>query len=176
MEPQTGGGWGWEVRIHWSACDNPVKGESCPLEWINPGRRSPFTVGLAPRHQSLRIQKSKGLIMQAGRSPLSRAVRSTEGLFCSRPEMLAGGWRTREAKKARSPAWGHTEAPGLQLPCRELGVKTPCGTATSWSGRRPLSGRPAQRRASPASPGLPRPTWALRRRVLDSQLSTGAHI
>lgn len=66
MEPQTGGGWGWEVRMHWSACENP-KGESCPLELVNPGRGSPFRVSWAPRCQSIRIQKSKGLIMQAGR-------------------------------------------------------------------------------------------------------------
>lgn len=45
----------------------PVKGESCLLELVKPRRGSPFRVHQAPRRQSIGTQRSKGLIMQAGR-------------------------------------------------------------------------------------------------------------
>lgn len=83
--------------------------------------------------------------------------RQEHGRLCSAPgqKRWLGRWRTKEAK-ARSSAWGHAEAPGLQVTCQELGVKTPCGTAASWSSRRSLSGRPAPAprltQAHPASP------------------------
>lgn len=45
----------------------PVKGESCLLELVKPRKGSPFRVHQAPRRQSIGTQRSKGLIMQAGR-------------------------------------------------------------------------------------------------------------
>lgn len=101
--------------------------------------------------QSIRKLKIKVMIIQLD---VSYYHGLSGGVSCVLLQSRSVGWEDGGLKghrKVRPPAWGHTAAAGVQVPCPELSVKT-----TSWD-RGILGQETLHRAAGRPCPALPSP-------------------